>query len=673
MSTRRQIPKRGSLKSSFTPPANPLKTRGFGKGIQARSAQLPQANPLQTRPFGSPIPASAQQEETESASEPLEIESRFGYNGLDVPVNPPEPPPVQRKGEGQGNWSQPLIQRANPVLNGLNRIKAQRFGQDQTREPILHDVIQRDLTEDQKQSWKDKKGDQLVSQIKASVEEWKKFRGKPEAFEQLPEAGKAPSQLAELLNFAPEYQYIQYAAEQLGSDNIIYLSEMAAFISGVSSLIGLIPGLAYIEPDHKYKMTANQDSLWNSIPFIPINGIKIEYSNAFGWYWQKELTGSQLQWSVGIGYEKGKGISGGGAADSPWDSKGKPKSGLKKPLVPSPATISINTEATATSVGYWGYKDLAGFLKIANGPSIKGSFHGFGGKVVTGGIISIEGSGGGPPGPLDFMDVVSKIEVKPATPAKAKELKQNLEISLTLVEEGFGVLVGGSEQVAIPELEPTPVPEEKIWRYVVSGFETGREDLDIPEGEVHPTIEMIRKDIDDKKKNVESITPYLKQTGIKQEFKLDFHMEGYASRLWTGAYNNDNLRQQKNLELSTRRAQNVTAMLYAAFGSEHTYSFEGKGSSVALPDQPNESFDQVLPETNNEQIIDQMIRKEIETYKKQFPNMSPDEIRKIVSNRFGKISDTDWTRRVNITVIWRGYNIKWGANASPIPHDPNQL
>lgn len=61
MSTRRQIPKRGSLKSSFTPAANPLKTRGFGKGIQARSAQLPKTNPLQTRPFGSPIPASAQQ------------------------------------------------------------------------------------------------------------------------------------------------------------------------------------------------------------------------------------------------------------------------------------------------------------------------------------------------------------------------------------------------------------------------------------------------------------------------------------------------------------------------------------------------------------------------------------------------------------------------------------
>jgi len=133
MDTRRQIQKRGSLKSSLMPAANPLKSRGFGKGIQARSAELPKTNLLQTRPFGSPIPASAQQEDTlereelsseeisqnqespqtkgegEGASSPVQSESgsgkqqpqmpslqaqlkttsKFGYNGLDVPVNPP--------------------------------------------------------------------------------------------------------------------------------------------------------------------------------------------------------------------------------------------------------------------------------------------------------------------------------------------------------------------------------------------------------------------------------------------------------------------------------------------------------------------------------------------------------------------------------------------------------
>lgn len=121
MSTRRQIQKRGSLKSSFTPPANPLKTRGFGKGIQARSAELPKTNPLQTRPFGSPIPASAQQEETESASEQLEKASHFGYNGLDVPVNSPEPPPLKEKMPAytplDSNWvaNNPLMRSLDPT------------------------------------------------------------------------------------------------------------------------------------------------------------------------------------------------------------------------------------------------------------------------------------------------------------------------------------------------------------------------------------------------------------------------------------------------------------------------------------------------------------------------------------------------------------------------------
>jgi hypothetical protein len=135
------------LKSSFTPPANPLKTRGFGKGIQARSAQLPQANPLQTRPFGSPIPASAQQEETESASEPLEKASHFGYNGLDVPVNAPGTPssPVSRKlsrDRLEDQYQPQAVERVNPVLNGLYQLKVQRLTEAQNEVPLKEEEQQ---------------------------------------------------------------------------------------------------------------------------------------------------------------------------------------------------------------------------------------------------------------------------------------------------------------------------------------------------------------------------------------------------------------------------------------------------------------------------------------------------------------------------------------------------
>ena len=62
----------------------------------------------------------------------LERASQFGYNGLDVPVNTPGTPSprVQRKLtlDGLDNEYQPeVIERANPVLNGLNQFKVQRL------------------------------------------------------------------------------------------------------------------------------------------------------------------------------------------------------------------------------------------------------------------------------------------------------------------------------------------------------------------------------------------------------------------------------------------------------------------------------------------------------------------------------------------------------------------
>ncbi|HBL14355.1 MAG TPA: hypothetical protein DD379_23800 [Cyanobacteria bacterium UBA11162] len=62
----------------------------------------------------------------------LEKASKFGYNALDVGVNAPDTPSprVQRKLtlDGLDNEYQPeVIERANPVLNGLNQFKVQRL------------------------------------------------------------------------------------------------------------------------------------------------------------------------------------------------------------------------------------------------------------------------------------------------------------------------------------------------------------------------------------------------------------------------------------------------------------------------------------------------------------------------------------------------------------------
>ncbi|HAG83790.1 MAG TPA: hypothetical protein DCL61_22240, partial [Cyanobacteria bacterium UBA12227] len=88
---------------------------------------------------GEDVPQTAQSEVGSGNQQPqmpslqaqLEKVSRFGYNGLDVPVDAPGivSSPVQRKLtlDGVENEYQPeVIERADPVLNGLNQFKVQR-------------------------------------------------------------------------------------------------------------------------------------------------------------------------------------------------------------------------------------------------------------------------------------------------------------------------------------------------------------------------------------------------------------------------------------------------------------------------------------------------------------------------------------------------------------------
>ncbi|MEQ9237958.1 MAG: hypothetical protein RIG66_28185 [Coleofasciculus sp. E2-BRE-01] len=86
MSTRRHISKKASLESTFTPAANPSKTRGFGKGIPARSAELPKTSLRQTRPFGLPFIAQPKHQDTRSIEEQKSGAERFGYNAAAIPL-----------------------------------------------------------------------------------------------------------------------------------------------------------------------------------------------------------------------------------------------------------------------------------------------------------------------------------------------------------------------------------------------------------------------------------------------------------------------------------------------------------------------------------------------------------------------------------------------------------
>jgi len=138
MSSRRQARKRASLQPKTTP-VNPLRTRGFGKGIQARNAQLPHGNPLQTRPFGTQKPGLSQQQESHSLQEQQEQKEgaeQFGYNAANIPAYVPERSqlPIQTKAGQFGGWNSPPIQRVNPVKNRLNLWRDQQLSQAETGE-----------------------------------------------------------------------------------------------------------------------------------------------------------------------------------------------------------------------------------------------------------------------------------------------------------------------------------------------------------------------------------------------------------------------------------------------------------------------------------------------------------------------------------------------------------
>jgi hypothetical protein len=563
--------------------------------------------------------------------------------------------------------------------NAVSRLITQR--QERQHRP----VVQRDLSDAQKKAWEDQNGPAHVAALKAVATTWSEWRSHPDSWDSIPDPGKAPSDLAELLRTSADPELSKYAAEQLGSQAVKYLSEMTGFANKTRLLVGMVPGIAYVPPDHKYvlKQKGTEESTLNSIPFVPIAEYTVEYTNAYGWNWKKQLTGGQMQWKVGVSIERPMGGKVG--------AKGAG-------LLPMPARIDVNSKATAESVGYWGYKDLAGFVKVANGPSV--SFPviaGSGFKAVSGGIISFEGSG--PPGALDFMNLQSDISVDvdlasspiedyPGSPKdipkQGKEfITPKIGVTLNLLDAGGGVMVGGAQEVAIPELAPQAVPAEKIWRYIISGFETGSPDLPIPEGEIHPIIEMIKADVKEKQKSVESIKPYLIEAGVDEEFKLNFFSEGFASRKWAGAVD-DADRQAKNMALSTERAQNVTSTLRNSFGDEHTYDFAGRGAAVWLPSpgsmgapSPNpsasERMGEVVPEQSKEEIDSKVRRREEELRQsagefteEQIQRML-EEFRKGLEQQNLPSSDVAFARRVNITVVWRGHSISWGAIASPMP------
>ncbi|MBE9125559.1 MULTISPECIES: hypothetical protein [unclassified Coleofasciculus] len=122
-SIRQHIGKKDSSLSP-TPAQNPFQTRGFGKGIQARSAQLPTTNLLQTRGFGSPPQPSLQQQEPADIQTQRERAEQFGYNAADIPTF--------ASGGTQLPPTNPALAVAEQIRNRYNAAQLAESGQNET-------------------------------------------------------------------------------------------------------------------------------------------------------------------------------------------------------------------------------------------------------------------------------------------------------------------------------------------------------------------------------------------------------------------------------------------------------------------------------------------------------------------------------------------------------------
>jgi hypothetical protein len=524
--------------------------------------------------------------------------------------------------------------------------------------------IQRELNEEQKKVWDAQNGDQIIADIKSAAEAWKEWRKQPISYEGMPKGESVNlSGLSELVRLNGTV-FGQHAAQEIGGENIKYLNEMAAFVPKFNLLIGVVPGVSAVKANHKYEMRAieSENVMMKS---WPIGQLEVIYSNAFGWSWTKMLKGSFMSVEVGFGY---------GAEREDGKTKKGPKAGLGFNI---PGQISVNGKATAKHTAYWGLDDLVGAVHVVNGPSVKGVVAGFGKKAASGGLIQFVGSGGAPLSPLTFENFATEFTLDTETPKKPGDLK-SAEISISILEQGGGaVWSAGGDSFAIPEPEPQAVMSEKVWKYNIGPFETGSSALP---GDTQTYLDMIKQDVEAKKEEIEAQRDIYEQLEIDPSFKVDFLIEGYASRPWQTA-GNDAQRKQKNLELSQARADAVASQVNGMFADVlGGITSVGRGAAIRIVEHDirveggevvkNKTTEKIISEETDSEAIEAEIKKREEQYKKDFPWMTDEEIKKQVRRSIGTSSEADdpFIRRVVVTAMWRGYEIQWGgANASPAP------
>jgi outer membrane protein OmpA-like peptidoglycan-associated protein len=481
-------------------------------------------------------------------------------------------------------------------------------------------------------AWKQSGGDAAVADLKAEIAAWEVFRSHPGNVSAMPgkKAGAAAGKLEDLQVRVGT----TYVRQKLGELNTAILTEMRS-INNIDcfKLQGVIPGVRYLKPQHRYEMTvhANESKIADKLmKKLKVSTVTVKYTNSFGWTWSQNLTGSLIEISAGLKLGLG-------------DKK------LKGGVDAGRAALDVDGTAVARPIDYWGPENLAGATRVTKGPTGSAKVPVGNAKFQTGKLIDLMGTGGHG-GPLQFenFDATAKSSLGGGG-------KGELSITLATLQGGM-VGLQGAAAFETGKISPHVKEDTFRWSGALDDFVTG--EAKIPPDKILALLATPKKEIELKLERLKDVQPILKeQFGIdEKEPKMFIRITGFASRKWAAAGKDDKMRLKLNQDLSQRRADGVAATAKQVFGAQQEYLVTGQGASVMLPADKDGTPVATTPTTE----IDSQGKNQADMFKQYQDNAElHGESHQRAEKRFGRDANESEDRRVMIEITWHAHTIEW--------------
>jgi len=534
---------------------------------------------------------------------------------------------------GQSSSSAALRKPEHAIASGL----VQREGRDA-------DGVAADWRDG---DWTRSGGDALVADIKAEAAAWEQFRAHPSSYAAMP-GKKVPTTASKL----EELQFrvgTNYTRQKLGVLNTAILTEMCSINNiDCGKLQGLIPGVSYLKPQHRYEMRvrAGQGTLADKMmKKLDISMVTVKYTNSFGWTWTQNLSGSLLEISAGLKLSLNDLMGG--------------KKPVKGGIDAGKATLQIEGVAVARPLDYWGPENLAGATRATQGTTGSAKIPVGGARFQTGRLIDLFGNGAHG-GPLQFenFDATANSSLSGGNGLKGGEIS----ITFATLQSG-GVVLDGGASFETGQIAPHLKQDMYLWSDAIDDFVTGDDKIPIPPDKVKTKLDIPKKEIEAKRERLKDVQTILKeQFGIDEhEPKLVIKVTGYASRSWASTGADDKARLKLNQDLSQRRADAVAATVKQAFGPEHDYTVSGKGAALMLPDTTTPT-----PEIDRQGHSQDDLYKQYQAAAEQHGTGTAAENHRQAKQQYGRTSNEREDRRVEIMIQWTAHTVEW-TGAPPLP------